>query len=275
MNDNETNAKVVAFANWNERTHVKSLTVTLEADFAERHLLAAAGTGKDKVVAGTALLKPVGVVTDEGVSGDRLALRLLTATDETVPMVAAGAVAAYAEVYATAVGRVSERPTTPGAYWRVGRALTAAGAAGDLIEVEGQPPVLEMVGLATARTAQAALTLAHTVVKQGTGAAQVSACAATEAPIGVVAGATAQDGSCTLQTLEGGRVLSVVAAGAIAVGASVFTAAAGKVQARPTPSTTATTVTLIGMALTASAGDGDVIAIMTQAPVPTYLQSNS
>jgi len=102
-----------------------------------RYLLGKAGADDEHiaVVAATSD-KPIGVITDEAAAAeDPVNVELLGVTNRTLVLVAAGAIAVAADVYATAAGKVDIKPTAAGTYWRVGVALTAPGAANDPVEV--------------------------------------------------------------------------------------------------------------------------------------------
>ncbi len=85
---------------------------------------------------------PLGTVPDEADAAEiDIEVRLLGIFDGTLIMVASGVIAADADVYADAAGKVSTLPAVAGLYWRVGRALVAAAADGDRIEVQHHKPV--------------------------------------------------------------------------------------------------------------------------------------
>lgn len=74
-------------------------------------------------------------VTEYAVSaGDHAGMVPLN-TQGTVEMTAAGAIAMGADVYAAAGGKVQALPGAPGTYYKVGVAMEAATADGDIIEV--------------------------------------------------------------------------------------------------------------------------------------------
>lgn len=107
------------------------------AAMATRYLFVKAGADDEHiaVVAATAD-KPIGVATDEAAAAeDPVNVELLGVTNRTLVCVAAAAIAVAADVYTTAAGKVTIKPTAAGTYWRVGVALTAPGADGDPVEV--------------------------------------------------------------------------------------------------------------------------------------------
>jgi hypothetical protein len=125
------------------------------AAIATRYLLAKVGADDEHiaVVAATAD-KPIGVITDEAAAAeDPVNVELLGVTNRTLPMVAAGAIAIGADVYATAAGKVDVKPTAAGTYWRVGVALTASGANNDPIEIALSKPRKLIVIAALTNTA--------------------------------------------------------------------------------------------------------------------------
>lgn len=125
-------------------THANGvLPLTTEATFATRYLLAQKGTAADGIIINVANTRPWGVCLDEPTSGDKAAVALLGATPGTLKMVADDAVAVGAKIYTRAAGKVGAHAT--GAYL-VGRAITAAAADGDIIEVAHCFPVLDASG---------------------------------------------------------------------------------------------------------------------------------
>lgn len=80
---------------------------------------------------------PVGICYDEAAATtDPVHIQLMDSAGRTVRMVAAGAIAAGAICVTNGDGRVSQLTTTPGVYYAVGKAVTTAVNAGDLIEVD-------------------------------------------------------------------------------------------------------------------------------------------
>jgi hypothetical protein len=78
--------------------------------------------------------KPLGVAEVAAASGDVVAVALLSA-DGTMEMTAGGVISYGADVYAAADGKVTALSTTGGRYRKVGVALEAATADGDIIQV--------------------------------------------------------------------------------------------------------------------------------------------
>jgi hypothetical protein len=99
-----------------------------------RYALVQTGTAPgSQFIVNTAATLPLGVVMDEPAVGDSAAIQLLGSKSGTMKMVASGVITAGALVYTDAAGKVSA--TAAAGSYHVGRALTAAGADGDLIEV--------------------------------------------------------------------------------------------------------------------------------------------
>lgn len=116
--------------------------VTRKADaaIATRFLLVKIGSDANHIaVAGVADIS-IGVCEDEPSAAEELAIvQLLGSSDKTLTMVASAAIAAGDFVVAAANGQIRTLPVTTGTYYIVGRALEAAAAAGDQIEVDPIP----------------------------------------------------------------------------------------------------------------------------------------
>lgn len=134
-------------ANIAEGTHIKNVTLLATAAIATRYFLVKKGADAAHVAVSTATAdQPIGVCTDEPAAAeDAVNVRLLGATDESVLMVANAAITQNADLYAAIGGKVGPAPTEAGTYWKVGRAMTAAAADGDKIEVESCTPVKVIV----------------------------------------------------------------------------------------------------------------------------------
>lgn len=79
--------------------------------------------------------RPIGVTEDlQATSGGRITVRPLN-KEGTLEMTAAGAITQDADVYAAAAGKIQALPTAAGTYLRIGIAIDAATADGDIIEV--------------------------------------------------------------------------------------------------------------------------------------------
>ncbi len=240
------------------------LTKKADGAIAVRYLLGKTGTDAEHVAVCGAGDRPLGVITDEAEAAEDLVnVETFGAAGETKRMVASEALAAGSLVYTAADGKVRGRPSATGTCYCVGRALTAASADGDLIEADPMAPqAYPAPASILERTAEAALTLAHTVVKQGAAAGEANVCGAADRPLGVVAGTAAQDEAVDVQVLNG-QPVSMVAGEAVAIGEGCYTAASGKVQNKPSG---AGTYYCVGTALEAASADGDVITVLGQPP---------
>lgn len=82
---------------------------------------------------------------------------------------------------------------------------------------------------------------------------------AAAAGVGVTEYAVASGADAGIMPLNAGGTVEIIAAGAIAVGAEVYAAAGGKVQALPAAPGT---YQKVGVAMEAATADGDVIEVM-------------
>lgn len=111
-----------------------------------RHLLVKIGTDVNHVAINTASDIPLGVVDDEAEAAeDPVNVQLLGQKEGTVLMVAGAAITAGAFVVGTAAGKVITLPGTTGSYYIIGRAMEAAGADLDVINVAHCFPILRVV----------------------------------------------------------------------------------------------------------------------------------
>jgi len=124
-----------------------ALTRTADGALASEHLLVKPGSNKATEVALCGKNDmPLGVATDSAADGDTdVGVECLGGAGGTLLMTAAEAVAAGVEVYTAANGQVSDLSAVAGTYYKVGLALSAAGAAGDEIEVAPCYPVATTV----------------------------------------------------------------------------------------------------------------------------------
>jgi hypothetical protein len=117
--------------------------ISLECETAAittRYLLVQTGTAPaSQFIVNGATTRPLGVVADEPAVGETAAVQLLGVKTGTIKMVASAAITAGALVYTAASGKVTS--TISAGVYMVGRALTAAGADGDLIEVAHCVPI--------------------------------------------------------------------------------------------------------------------------------------
>jgi hypothetical protein len=129
--------RIVRLANIAEGTHEGGITKFTDAAITERHLLGKIGSAADRVAVCGASDTPIGVITDEAsAGGDPVSVSLLGSARGTVRMVASAAIAQGALLEPAASGRVQTLGAGAGTHHVVGRALDAAGAAGDVIEVD-------------------------------------------------------------------------------------------------------------------------------------------
>lgn len=130
-------SRTVFLANIAEGTHESGLTKAVDAAITERFLLGKIGSASDRVAVCGAADTPIGVITDEAaVAGDLVNVALLGSNRGTVRMVASAAIAQGALLEPASNGRVQTLGAGAGTHHVVGRALDAAAAAGDVIEVD-------------------------------------------------------------------------------------------------------------------------------------------
>lgn len=117
-----------------------------EADITTRFLAVQKGTGDKDVVINIANTRPWGVCVDEPVTGARAAVALFGQAPGTLKVRASKAIAVGAKVFTAAGGKFTDTHST-GAFF-CGRAITAAGADGELFELAHVFPVLDASGTA-------------------------------------------------------------------------------------------------------------------------------
>lgn len=89
--------------------------------------------------------RPLGVTTNEAAAAaDRVPVAPF-ALSGTKLLTASEAIAVGDTIYTAASGKVQNEPGAAGTYYRIGRALSAAAADGDLIEVESHAPIKVVV----------------------------------------------------------------------------------------------------------------------------------
>jgi hypothetical protein len=127
----------VRLANIAEGTHEGGITKFTDAAITERWLLGKVSSASDRVAICGASDTPIGVITDEATAGgEAVSVSLLGASASTVRMVASAAIVQGALLEPAASGRVQTLGAGAGTHHVVGRALDAASAAGDVIEVD-------------------------------------------------------------------------------------------------------------------------------------------
>lgn len=126
-------------------THECSVRRTNDAAVTARHLLWKKGAGDLTIALNGAADLPLGTVdnTETGTGSGQTVL--LLGKGRTKLMVASEAITAGEDIYTAANGKVQDRPAGAGTYWRVGTALTPAGADGDVIEVQDCVPQIYVV----------------------------------------------------------------------------------------------------------------------------------
>lgn len=132
-------------ANISEGTHER-LTRKADAALTAKNLLVKEGTDSNHSAINGAADKPIGPCTDEAAAAEDLVNVIpLGAVPHTVLMVASEAIAANADVYTAASGKIQDEPAVAGTYYMVGRARKAAAANNDVIEVQPCAPVKVVV----------------------------------------------------------------------------------------------------------------------------------
>lgn len=138
--------RVLRLANLGVSQHVGSFTKRTDAAHALRYLLVKQGTDAAHVAIAGAADIPYGVATDEASAAEELvSVAILGAQDKTLPMVASAAIAADAFVVSAANGKIRTLPVAAGTYYIIGRALEAAGADEDVIEIASCFPIQRVV----------------------------------------------------------------------------------------------------------------------------------
>ncbi len=138
---------IMLFANVAEGIHESgNITKLSDGAITTRYLLAKIGTDIDHVdLAGTADI-PLGVITDEAsAAGLPVNVALFGAAAGTLKVVASAAITAGALVVSAASGKVRTLPGTTGTYYIIGRALVAASADGDIVEIAPMPCIQRVV----------------------------------------------------------------------------------------------------------------------------------
>lgn len=146
-------SSLLGFSGRREECHNEASTVgthangivpfTAEVAITTRFLLVQKGTAADGVVLNVLATRPLGVCLDEPANGSKAAVALLGCTPGTLKLRASGVIAAGAPVYSAAAGKISG--TYGATAYLVGRAITAALADGDLVEVAHCFPVINAV----------------------------------------------------------------------------------------------------------------------------------
>lgn len=133
----------IALANISEGTHVDGITKLTDAAIATRFLVGKTGSDADHVaVAASENDKPLGIIEDEAAAAEAnvMVAFLGSAANRTRRGVASEAIAFDADVYNADNGKLQNLPVPAGTYFKIGRAMQAASADGDVIEFEPQAP---------------------------------------------------------------------------------------------------------------------------------------
>lgn len=137
---------LLPMANYGEQgTHDGSVTRKTDAAITTRHLLFAVGSDGAHIAACGASGIPVGTVDDEAAAAEENVAVLILGKGPTKLMVASEAITAGEAVFTAASGKVQDLPAGAGTYYQVGYALTAAGADGDVFEVQDHAPIKTVV----------------------------------------------------------------------------------------------------------------------------------
>lgn len=129
-------------------THATGRIGHLLADAAltTRHLLVKSGSDAAHFAACGAADKPLGLCIDEPSGAEEPAtIAFLGAAPGTVRMVGSEVIAAGADVYTAASGKVQDEPASAGTYYLVGRAVNACAGDADTFEVTPCLPQLVKV----------------------------------------------------------------------------------------------------------------------------------
>lgn len=126
-------------------THANGIMPNLAAEvtMTTRFLLVQKGTAANGIIVNVAATRPWGVCLDEPTSGNKCAVALLGCCPGTLRVVANAAITVGQLCYTAAAGKVS--PTYGATLFLVGRALTAADADGDVIEIAHMFPLVNAV----------------------------------------------------------------------------------------------------------------------------------
>lgn len=136
----------VEYANIAEGNVAGKKTYAADAALALRFVAVKIGSDANHVaVAGTADI-PIGICTDNAEAAEDLVnVALLGSASETLKVTASAAIAAGDFVVPAASGKVRTLPGTTGTYYIIGRALQAAGADLDVIEIDPLPTIQRVV----------------------------------------------------------------------------------------------------------------------------------
>jgi len=125
----------------NEGIHTNSITRVASAD-AKRGAFVKLGADSTKVeVCSATDANCIGVLLDDVVAGDNVAVALLGVANSTFAVLAGGAIQAGDRIALAGDGKCQTLPQSNGSYVVVGRALSAGVGDGDIVEIIPQTPV--------------------------------------------------------------------------------------------------------------------------------------
>lgn len=135
------------FANIGEGTYqTGNMSRLADAALSTRHLCVKIGSDVNHVAVAAAADIALGVANDAAEAAeDPVNVQILGRADGTILMTASGAIALGAMVVTDASGKIRTLPGTTGTYYIIGRALEAAGADGDVINVAHCFPIQRVV----------------------------------------------------------------------------------------------------------------------------------
>lgn len=142
-----TTPDAIALANIAEGTHGNGvITRKTDAAITTRYLIGKIGSDAAHVAVAGAADVPLGIIEDEASAAEELVpVKLFGSGQGTSLVVASAAIAAGDFVVAAASGKVRTLPGTTGTYYILGRALHAAAADGDLLEIDPTPVTQRVV----------------------------------------------------------------------------------------------------------------------------------
>lgn len=137
----------IEFANVAEGTHCEGVkTYKTDAAFSSRFLLVKVGSDVDHIDVCGASDIPLGINTDSAAAAEEeVAIALFGAAEGTRRVVASAAITLGDMVVAAASGKVKTLPGSAGTYYIIGRAIKAAAADGDVIEIAPTFPIQRVV----------------------------------------------------------------------------------------------------------------------------------
>lgn len=139
-------SQLTALANVAEGRWCGGKTYLADAALATRYLLAKIGSDSGHIAAAGTADIPLGIVTDEAAAAeDPVNVAVFGTTEGSQLVVASAAIAAGDMIVSAASGKVRTLPATTGTYYIIGRAVTAAAADGDLVQITPSFPIQRVV----------------------------------------------------------------------------------------------------------------------------------